>query len=196
MGKANKVALIILGLLFAGPVGPVTKYGVDKNHSTIGFSVPIMGLGKVTGKFTDFTVSIVYDEKDIARSSVQVVIKAESINTGIPDRDKHLRSADFFDVEKYPEITFQSTRIEKKRGKYVATGAFTMRGATREIALTFTINSSREKADLLPTLGIAATTTLNRRNFGFNWEHSSVPFFVGDEVSVEIFLLTRGGKRE
>ena len=190
-------AIVVLAFLHAGPADSATRYGVDKNHTTVGFSVPIMGLGKVTGKFTDFTISLLYDEKDITRSSVQVTIKAESINTGILDRDKHLRSADFFEVEKYPEITFQSTRIEKKRGKYTATGPFTMRGVTREITLAFTVHSSVEKAaDAPPTLGIAAATTLNRHDFGINWEHSSVPAFVGDDVSVEVFLLTRGGKRE
>ena len=73
------------------------------------------GLSKVNGKFTDFNITLIPDEKDITKSSVNVVIKATSISTGIPDRDKHLRTADFFDVEKYPEITFHKVIALRKK---------------------------------------------------------------------------------
>ena len=99
--------------------GSSRPYPIDNNHSTVGFSVPILGgLSQVKGKFTDFAITINNDEKDITKSSVSVVIKATSVDTGIEGRDRHLRTADFFDVEKFPEITFKSERIEKK-GKAV-----------------------------------------------------------------------------
>ena len=111
----NMLAVLFFSLISAAQVNIVRQYTIDTNHSTVGFSVSIMdGLSRVSGKFTDFTVTLTNDEKDITKSSVNVVIKAASINTGIPARDTHLRSADFFEVEKYPEITFQSKRIEKK----------------------------------------------------------------------------------
>ena len=114
--------IILPVLLFATLVmaqnGNSRPYPIDNNHSTVGFSVPILGgLSQVKGKFTDFTITLNNDEKDITKSSVTVVIKATSVDTGIEGRDRHLRNADFFDVEKFPEITFKSERIEKK-GKH------------------------------------------------------------------------------
>src|SRR5215813_13548048 len=177
---------ILIGVLFLGIVAAQTgssrPYPIDTNHSTVGFSVSIMnGLSKVTGKFTDFAVTLTNDEKDITKSSVSVVIKTASINTGIAARDNHLRSAEFFDAEKYPEITFQSSRIEKKGKQFIAVGTFTMHGVSKEISLPFTVTGPVKNAagDKL-SLGYAARITLNRRDFGINWEHKTVPNFVGD----------------
>lgn len=103
------------------------------------------GLSRVNGKFTDFTVTLTNDEKDITKSSVNVIIKAASINTGIPARDTHLRSADFFDAEKYPEITFQSKRIEKKGKQLFALGTFTMHGVSKEITLPFQVTGVKQR---------------------------------------------------
>lgn len=188
---------ILFGVLLfsavAAQTGSSRLYPIDVNHSTIGFSVPIMnGLSKVTGKFTDFTVTLNNDEKDITKSSVSVVIKTASINTGIPARDNHLRTADFFDAEEYPEISFQSSRIEKKGKGLVAVGSFTMHGVSKEISLPFTItgparNASGDKMNL----GYATHITLNRRDFGINWEHKTVPNWVGDNIEVEIQLITK-----
>ncbi len=100
---------------------------------------------KSTVNFIDFTVTLTNDEKDITKSSVSVVIKAASINTGITARDNHLRSADFLDVEKYPEITFQSKRIEKKGKQLFAVGTFTMHGVSKEIALPFQITGVNKR---------------------------------------------------
>ena len=189
-------ALLLLAAAGAAP-GKV-RYPVDKNHSTIGFAVSILGLAKVTGKFADFAATIVYDEQDATRSSVTVNIKMESISTGIADRDQHMRTADFFDAAQYPEITFQSSRIEKKKkGQFVAHGTFSIRGVTKELAIPFTL-ATRPQTDAKepPTLGITGSITLSRREFGMNWQHSAVPGFVADEVNIEIALITRLGKRE
>ena len=189
---------ILLGVLLFGTVALAQtsssrQYPIDVNHSTVGFSVPIMGgLSKVTGKFTDFTVTLTNDEKDITKSSVNVVIKSASINTGIAARDNHLRTADFFDAEKFPEITFQSSRIEKKGKQLIAVGTFTMHGVSKEITLPFTIvGPSKNAAGDKMNLGYAAHITLNRRDFGINWEHKTVPNWVGDNVEVELELITR-----
>src|SRR6266699_5342132 len=140
MLKRTLLALLLFSTISAAQVNTIRQYPIDTNHSTIGFSVSIMnGLSRVNGKFTDFTVTLTNDEKDITKSSVNVVIKAASINTGIPARDTHLRSADFFDADKYPEITFQSKRIEKKGKQLFALGIFTMHGVSKEITLPFQI---------------------------------------------------------
>jgi polyisoprenoid-binding protein YceI len=163
------------------------------NHSTVGFSVPIMGgLSKVSGKFTDFTINLTNDEKDITKSSVNVVIKATSVDTGIEGRDKHLRTADFFDVEKFPEITFQSSRIETRGKQLIANGTLTMHGVSKEIALPFMITGVNENADKTKkNIGYSATIVLNRRDYGINYTHKTVPNFIGDNITVEIDLITR-----
>src|SRR5262245_19313822 len=145
------VKKILLGILLFGVVAAQTSssrpYPIDTNHSTVGFSVSIMnGLSKVTGKFTDFAVTLTTDEKDITKSSISVVIKAASITTGIAARDNNLRTADFFDAEKYPEITFQSSRIEKKGKQLIAVGTFTMHGVSKELALPFSVIGPNKNA--------------------------------------------------
>src|SRR5687768_6513568 len=153
-------------MIVGSMLGATTNYEIDAAHSNIGFSIPIMGgLSNVRGKFTDFTVAIVYDDADVTRSSVKAVIKAASIDTGIERRDAHLRTPDFFDVEKFPEITFQSTRIEKKGKDFIAHGTFTMHGVSKEIALPFTVNGVRQATDGKTTLGVTARATLNRRDY-------------------------------
>lgn len=193
MLKKNLLALLLFSTVVAAQVDPVRKYPIDNNHSTIGFTVPILGgLSKVNGKFTDFTVMLTNDEKDITKSSVRVVIKAASVNTGIAARDNHLRTADFFDVEKYPEITFQSSRIEKKGKQLTAVGTFTMHGVSKDVALPFSITGiNKDPGSKKMNIGYSARITLNRRDFGISWRHQSVPNFVGDHVEIEIDLITR-----
>lgn len=188
----------LCGLLFAivvlAQVPPVARpYPIDNGHSTVGFSVPILGgLSQVKGKFTDFTITLNNDEKDITKSNVSVVIKATSINTGIEGRDRHLRTADFFDVEKFPEITFKSERIEKKGKQFIAHGPLTMHGVTKEIALPFTVNGTfKNPTNQKFSVGYSAKLVLNRRDFGINYSRQDNPTFVGDNITVEIELITR-----
>jgi polyisoprenoid-binding protein YceI len=166
---------------------------IDNAHSTVGFSVPILGgLSQVKGKFTDFAITLNHDEKDITKSSVNVVIKATSVDTGIERRDAHLRNADFFDVEKFPEITFKSERVEKKGKQFIAHGPLTMHGVTKEIALPFTITGTyNNPTNNKTTVGYSAKMVLNRRDYGINYARQDNPTFVGDEITVEIELVTR-----
>ena len=193
MLKKSLLPVLLFSTINAAQVNTIRQYPIDTNHSTIGFSVSIMnGLSRVNGKFTDFTVTLTNDDKDITKSSVSVVIKAASINTGIPARDADLRSAAFFEVEKYPEITFQSKRIEKKGKQLFALGTFTMHGVSKEITLPFQITGvNKDPASKKMNLGYSARIVLNRRDFGINWTHPKVPNFVGDNVEIEIHLITR-----
>ncbi|HEX8136598.1 MAG TPA: YceI family protein [Pyrinomonadaceae bacterium] len=194
--KFLAVALAVC-FLAATPASSSTQYGVDKNHSTVGFAIPILGgLSKVRGKFTDFDVQITYDEADITKSSVNAAVKAASIDTGIENRDKHLRTADFFDVEKYPDITFQSKRVEKKGKELIAYGTFTMHGVSKEIALPVTITGKyKNPKDADETIGFSVNLTLNRQDYGITWHHKDIPNFVGDEVQIELNLITRAMKK-
>jgi polyisoprenoid-binding protein YceI len=121
-----------------------------------------------------------------------VVIKAASIDTGIDRRDNHLRSVDFFEVEKFPEIKFESNRIEKRGKSFIAHGTLTMHGVAKEIALPFSVTGSNKDATgKKMNVGYSARVTLNRRDFGINWTHQTVPNFVGDNIDVEIDLITK-----
>jgi polyisoprenoid-binding protein YceI len=173
-------------------VAPV-KYSVDANHSTVGFSVPILdGVSTVKGKFTDFSVDINFDETDVTKSSVTATIKATSIDTGVEARDKHLRTADFFEVEKYPEITFQSAKIERKGKGFTAIGTFTMHGVSKEISIPFTSTGKFYNPITKKNLmGFSAKLQLDRREYGMTWKHSAVPNWVGDLVTIELDILVR-----
>lgn len=188
-------ALSLLVLAVAAVEAATTKYEIDTAHSNVGFSIPIAGgLSHVRGKFNDFTVTIVYDDKDVTKSTVSAVIKTASIDTGIERRDAHLRNADFFDAEKFPEITFQSTRVEKKGKDFIAHGTFTMHGVSKEIALPFTINGiKKDEKTGKTTLGATARVALNRRDFGINFSRPDNPTFLGEQVDVELNLITRAG---
>ena len=98
-------------------------YSIDPAHTNVGFRVRHMGLAIILGEFTDYTATISYDPNDITKSSVQFTAKVASLDTGVKQRDDHLRSPDFFEVEKFPEMTFRSTRIERKSDKkFIAYG--------------------------------------------------------------------------
>jgi len=193
MKKNFSIVVLAVVLIASFANGAVTKYDTDAAHSNIGFSMPILGgLSQVRGKFTDFTVAIVYDDADVTKSSVNATIKATSIDTGIERRDAHLRTADFFEVEKFPEITFASSRIEKKGKQLIAHGTFTMRGVTKEIALPFTINGvSKDPKTGKTQLGLTARTTVNRRDYGISFSNPGNPNFLGDQVEIELNIVTR-----
>ena len=193
MLKKTVLTVLLLSITAVAQVATTRPYAIDNGHSTVGFSVPILGgLSQVTGKFNDFTITLNNDEKDITKSSVSVVIKATSIDTGIERRDAHLRNADFFDVEKFPEITFKSERIEKKGKQFIAHGPLTMHGVTKQIALPFTVNGTFKNPTTNKfSVGYSAKMVLNRRDFGINYARQDNPTFLGDNITVVIELVTR-----
>jgi polyisoprenoid-binding protein YceI len=164
---------------------------VDSAHSNIGFSVPILGgLSTVRGKFSEFAVEINYDEADTTKSSVTAVIKAASIDTGIAARDEHLRTADFFEVEKYPEITFRSKQVEKKGKQLLAHGTFSMHGVSKEIILPITMTGRVVNPETKrTTYGFTATLKVDRRDYGINYQRKGSDNFIGNEITVELVLL-------
>ncbi len=189
--------MFLVGLIIAQPVlSELKPVLLDINHSNIGFAVPIMnGLSKVHGKFSEFTADFNFDEKDITKSSINVVIKAKSVDTGIDARDAHLRTADFFEVDKFPEITFKSKQIIKKGKKLTLIGDFTMHGITKEISFPFeVVGKSIDPNEKTIVYGFLAKTIINRRDFGVNYQHKSVPNFIGDNIEVELNLITRANK--
>jgi polyisoprenoid-binding protein YceI len=179
--RARLVALVF-GLALAVTGTPARaldlardRFDLDWAHSTIGFSIDFMGLTKVDGRFRRYNGTILYDEQDPGRSSVTVVIKADSIDTANDFRDKHLKTADFFDADKYPTIVFQSRRVERRGDGYLMSGPLTMHGVTKEIAIPFKRVHGRMKDMWENTrIGFLGTVRLDRRDFGIvgppNWE--------------------------
>ncbi len=192
--QRNIVFLVsLLGLpLLAFPQTPI-KLIAETNHSTIQFSVPISdGITRITGKFNEFSISLDMVEGDILKSTFRAVIQVNSINTGMPARDEDLKSEDFFESTKYPEITFSSDRIEKTETGYIATGSFQMHGITRTLSLPFMITEKRTET----VIGFRSRTTIKRSDFGVgsNFKHTTDDNFIGDTIGVEIDFWTKKSK--
>jgi polyisoprenoid-binding protein YceI len=150
-----------------------------------------MVVAKVRGSFSDIEGAIQFSQAQPESSSVAVTIKPESINTGDEKRDAHLRNPDFFDVEKYPTITFSSSAVKKKENGFVLNGELTMHGVTREIEIPFKINGPIQDPWGNSRLGIEAEPiTLDRKDFGitFNKALDGGGVMVGNEVTIEIAL--------
>ena len=185
--------LICISMLFCIPAfTQMLDLEVEPNHSTVGFRISISGFTEVTGKFTDYTIYASIDETDLSKSKFSTAIKSASINTGISGRDEHLRTADFFDAEKYPEITFQSDSIHQiNYAQFMAFGKFSMHGVTKNIELPFTVIKKEGN-----TLGIKIRTLINRLDYGVgaSFVHTSMPDFLDEEIQVEIDFWTRKKK--
>jgi polyisoprenoid-binding protein YceI len=164
------------------------EYLIDNAHTQIGFKVKHMVVATVQGKFNEFSGTVFYDEKDVTKSSVQGTVKVASINTDNPKRDEHLRSADFFDAANFPEITFKSKKIVKQGDGLVAIGDMTIRGVTKEIKVPFTINGKLVDPWGKTRVGLDATATINRQDFGVSWNKAldNGGVVVSNEVKIEI----------
>jgi polyisoprenoid-binding protein YceI len=177
------------------PAVDAVKYDIDVAHSAVEFTIRFMGLTNVRGRFDDYAGTIMYHEKDPVRSSVSVIIKTTSINTGNGARDKDLRGEAFFDVAKYPNITFRSTRLEKSGDGFIAFGAFSMHGVDRDLAIPLT--RMHEKVyDAWGNIRIGYTghLMLNRKDFGItgsNFWNQAVDLrrmALGDSVSIDLSI--------
>jgi len=167
-----------------------TTYQIDPRHSSAGFGVTHLMISTVHGEFHGVTGTVVVDDTDIGKSTVNVTIDATSVDTREPDRDKHLKSEAFFDVAKYPAITFQSTKVERNTdGTLKVTGDLTIRGVTKTAVLTATLPKAPIKDPWgLQRTAVSASTKINRQDFGVAWNQKldSGGVVVGDDVSVSL----------
>ena len=154
----------------ANAKGETGAYNFDKAHSFIGFKIKHMGLIEVPGFFRDFTGKVNYNADDVTKSSVEFTAKMTSVDTGVAPRDTHLRSPDFFEVEKYPEMTFKSTKVEKSGDGWKVTGDLTMKDVTKSVEIPFNITGFIAGGDRSgPRMGVTGETTINRRDFNVNY---------------------------
>jgi polyisoprenoid-binding protein YceI len=191
-GPFSRAAIIAgLAAAIALPASAgTTTYQIDPRHSSAGFGVTHLMISTVRGEFHGVTGTVVVDDSDISKSTVNVTIDATSLDTREPDRDKHLKSEAFFDVAKYPTITFQSTRVERNNdGSLKITGDLTIRGITKTAVLATTAPKAPIKDPWgLQRTAASASTRINRQDFGVAWNQKldSGGVVVGDDVSITL----------
>ena len=187
------IQLLALTTVTAIPAfASAATYDIDPAHTRVEFAVKHMMVSTVRGDFTKVSGPVTLDDKDLRKSSVHATIEAASITTGVDKRDALLRSPDFFDVAKFPTLTFNSSSVARVAdGKYKVAGELTMHGVTKPIVLEVDAPATEVK-DMMGTWkrGATATATLNRKDFGLNWNKAleSGGVLVSDTVNVTIEL--------
>lgn len=169
----------------------MTSWVIDNSHSSIEFVVRHMMISKVRGSFQNFTGTVEFDEQNPSNSSVNVQIEAASINTRDAKRDAHLTSPDFLDAANHPYLSFVSKRVEvvdSEHGKII--GDLTIRGVTREVVLETTYNGQAKSPWGTTSAGFNASATINRKDWGLNWNVAleTGGVLVGEEVTIAIEL--------
>jgi len=178
-------SLLVSIALVTGVSAHAATWVIDENHSSVSFKVRHL-FTKVPGGFLKFAGTVEYDPAKPEAGSVTVSIDAASVNTRQERRDKHLRSADFFDVESYPMLTFESTKVVKGEGNaFTVEGNLTMRGVTKPVTLAAVYLGSNER-----TAGFEATTTVNRKDFDISWNRTldNGGVVLGDDVEITITI--------
>lgn len=164
---------------------------IDSAHSGIHFAVRHLLIAKVRGQFSRWSGTVEVPDGDFSRARASVTIDASSIDTGVADRDAHLRSADFFDVETFPEIGFRSRRVESREGDgYALLGDLTLHGITREVELEVEAAGQTKDPWGNTRIGFAAKTSIDRGEFGLTWNQvlETGGVMVGEKVEIEIEL--------
>ena len=155
----------------------------DKAHTRVGFEVGHAGLSYVQGSFSDFSIAVLLENESISSAEIKVEIKTGSINTGVAARDKHLSSADFFNVEKYPAMTFESTKVVKRGAKVKIYGNLALNGITRPVTLNaLMIGRKQSPVSGKDTVGFRLTGKILCSDFSFGPKY--IPAMIADEVGI------------
>jgi polyisoprenoid-binding protein YceI len=174
----------------AAPLAPTTTWTIDPVHSVAEFKVKHMMISNVKGQFTSLQGALTLDETDVTRSRIEATIDATSIHTRDPQRDAHLKSPDFFDVERFPTLTFASKSIARDaNGELALTGELTMHGVTRPVTFTVDGPSAAHKDPWGNVkIGASATTVIHRKDFGLTWNAAleTGGLLVGDDVTITL----------
>jgi polyisoprenoid-binding protein YceI len=176
-------------MLLAGSI-QAQLWRVDPAHSSVNFQVTHMVISKVNGKFNDFTSTITFDGKDVSTGIAKLTVKTASIDTGNEQRDTHLKSPDFFDAEKYPDMSFKSTKVIKGEGqKFQLIGTLTMRGVTKEVTFNCEFTGTVDVQNTMKA-GFSATTRINRQDFNISWSKSidNGGLIVSNDVDITLNL--------
>lgn len=178
------------GLFLLAAAVSAADYALDVEHSTVQFSVPVLAVSKVTGKFMRYDVKMSAGKaRDLSQGKVVAVIETSSVATGSDSWDARLRAPAFLDVQKYPEIRFESRKMRKVKGRWEAVGPLSIHGVTKEITLPFEIRGRFDGPHPDERLGIHATFSFDRREFGMAWTNNPEAKVAGNSVTVDIALL-------
>ena len=185
MKKVMGLFVLAIAVVLGGKVFAADTYMVDGAHSSIGFSVKHMMVSNVPGQFSQFDGTVAYAANDLANSKITVSIPVASINTNMPKRDEHLKSADFFDAAKFPMITFVSKKITATE----IVGDLTVKGVTKEVTVPATISGPVSGMGK-EMIGINADFVINRQDFGVNWNKAldKGGVAVSDEVKISVSI--------
>lgn len=183
MSRLSFISALILGLVASG-AAQTAPWQIDPNHSAAEFSVRHLGVSTVRGAFTKVSGTASYDPADPSKTTLEATIDAASVDTRVQMRDNDLRSPNFFDVQKYPTLTFRSTQVRSAgEGKLQITGDLTIHGVTKQVVLDVDGPSAPIKSPKgEQRIGASATTKINRRDFGVN----GAPGVAGDDVTITI----------
>ncbi|HEX4002794.1 MAG TPA: YceI family protein [Candidatus Acidoferrales bacterium] len=186
--KKFVMAFGLAAILAVPAFAATTTWTLDPNHTNAQFTVRHLGISNVQGDFTKISGTVQLDDEDISKSSVDVTIDVNSIDTRVAMRDNDLKSEHFFNAAMFPTMTFKSTKVEKTGDDYKVTGNLTIRGVTKEVVLNVGALSAPRKDPMSRTggsrRGASASTTINRQDFGV----SADPGMVGDEIAIQIDL--------
>jgi len=180
---ASVAVLTVFGTALAGDI-----YQIDPVHSSISFKIRHLVISKVKGRFDEFSGTIDFNEKELSRSKAEVEIATASVDTDNKDRDQHLKSAEFFDVKKYPTMTFKSKRIDRKGEKLVAVGDLTLHGVTREVELPIEFGGKIVDPWGKTRIAFEGNATIDRTQFGLKWSKTmdNGGLMVGNEVNISL----------
>jgi polyisoprenoid-binding protein YceI len=186
----HSLALALTTTLLAAPTAAfASTWELDASHSEIGFSVRHMMVSNTKGRFSTAKGTLTVDDKDVTKSSITVEIDAASIDTRETKRDDHLKSPDFFDVAKFPKLTFKSKSVSKDGEGLKIEGDLTIKGVTKPVTLKATALSAPAKSTFGMTVrGVSASTKINRKDFGLGWNKAleAGGVVVGEEVTITI----------
>ena len=183
------VTLGVAAVLMGTTAQALDTYKVDPAHTSVNFSIEHMVINTVHGRFRQFEGSITVDpDNGNALKGASGTIQAKSIDTDIERRDNHLRSSDFFDVEKFPTITFESTEVRKDGSDQVLVGKFTMHGVTKDVSLPFKLKGPIKGPMGNMIVGLEVNAKLNRKDYGLTWNKAieAGGLMVGEDVTIQI----------
>jgi polyisoprenoid-binding protein YceI len=192
--------LFALMLIALGTISAQTLWKADLAHSRVDFTVSHLVISEVTGRFTDFDVTLQQGKDDFSGSTVEATIKTASVNTDNESRDKHLRSDDFLNAEKYPSMTFVSAAFEKTGDNtFKVAGNLTIRDVTKPVVLEATLNGIVKTPWGDERAGFVATTTINRFDYGVHWDKTidNGGLIAGKEITITLrteFVKQKGNK--
>jgi polyisoprenoid-binding protein YceI len=183
--------MILAALFLVQGSAMAATYSIDKDHSSIEFSVKHMGISNVKGSFKDYEGKIVMDDKAPTKDTANIKIKTSSIETGTAKRDEHLKSPDFFDVAKFPEMTFETTKVTKKGTNWTVDGKLKLHGVEKPVSLKATFGGKTTDPYGNERVAFSATGKIDRKEFGLTWNkpmNSGVEkvggMMVGDDIAL------------